>query len=219
MGLDEIFHSLILSGKVFVFDLILFMSLGLFISYILAFKSFKFKLILDLFVTLPLIFPPMATGFILLYILGKNSPVGGFLSEFNISFIFDIKGLILAGFIAAIPLFVKPMQVAFENIPNSLIEVSKSFGKSDFEIFAFVILPLCRKNLISALIIAGARSIGEVGISLLLGGNIIGKTDTISLAIYNAVFDGDTKTALVLSGILVFLSVVFYTFVYFLNKK
>lgn len=174
---------------------------------------------LELLVTLPLIFPPMATGFLLLYILGKNGFLGRYFNALDIHFVFDIKGLVLAGFISGLPLMVKPLQSVFETFPKSLIEAAEICGKSKFQTALFVIFPNCIKTIIATLIIACARAVGEVGISLMLGGNIIGKTDTISLAIYNAVYDGQHEKALFFSIFLISISGILFFIISRLSGK
>ncbi|MFV0481676.1 MAG: molybdate ABC transporter permease subunit, partial [Campylobacteraceae bacterium] len=158
-------------------------------------------------------------GFFLLLLLGRNSIIGQFLAQFNISFIFTFEGIVLAGFIAGLPLMVKPLQSAIELFPQEIKEASYVSGKSYTYTFLFVVLPIIKKSLMASLLIATARALGEVGVTLILGGNLIGKTDTISLAIYNAVFDGDYNLALILSGILTVTSFVFFISLHFLNKK
>ena len=100
------------------------------------------------------------------------------------------------------PLIVKPVQSAIESSAVNIREASYTLGKSEWETVIRVILPTIKKSLIAGLILAFGRSLGEVGITLMLGGNIIGRTDTISLAIYNAVFDGEFQVAVLMSVIL-----------------
>ena len=103
-------------------------------------------------------------------------------------------------------------------MPKSLIEAGQSLGKNRFEIAVFILIPNVFKSVVSALVLALARGLGEVGITLMLGGNIVGKTDTVSLAIYNAVYDGENGRALILSVILVVLSLVLFGFINFLER-
>ena len=164
----------------------------------------------------PLIFPPIATGFLLLYILGRNGALG---KALNLQIVFSFSALVIASFLAGLPLFVKPVQSALESLPKSLIEASQSLGKNRLEIALFILIPNVFKSVVSALVLALARGLGEVGITLMLGGNIVGKTDTVSLAIYNAVYDGENERALILSLILVVLSIFMFGFINFLDRK
>lgn len=219
MDYSQLLNPLILSGKILCVNLILFLFLGTYLAYLLSNEKLKFKWLINTIVTLPLIFPPIAIGFFLLLILGKNGYIGSFFYKFDISFIFSFPSLVLAGFIAGLPLMVKPLQSAIEHFPKQIIEASYISGKTKIKTLFFIVLPSIKKSLFAALLIACARALGEVGITLMLGGNIIGKTDTISLAIYNAVFDGEYNLALILSGILVLISFIFFIALHFLQKE
>lgn len=219
MDLALISTPFLLSLKTINVSAILFIFIGIPIAYLLAKKNLKFKWLLNTIVTLPLIFPPIAVGFFLLLILGRNGFIGKFFYEFDISLIFSFSGIVIAAFIAGLPLMVKPLQAGIELFPSATKEASYISGKSEIKTFIFVVLPNIKNTLIVALLISTARALGEFGITLMLGGNIIGKTDTISLAIYNAVFDGDYNLAMILSGILVFISVLFFIALNFFEKR
>ena len=154
-----------------------------------------------------------------LLLLGKKGLIGSYFYTFDIRFIFEFKGLVIAGFIAGLPLMVKPLQSAIEAFPKTITEAAYTSGKSKLQTFIWVILPCIKSSVIATLLIASARALGEVGITLMLGGNIIGKTDTISLAIYNAVFDGDYDLALVLCSVLIFISVIVFIGLHYFQKK
>lgn len=217
--LQSIIEPTLLTFKTVGVSLLLFIVIGVPISYILSFKKLPFRFILDTLVTLPLIFPPIAVGFFLLLLLGKNGFIGKFFETFNVSFVFSFSGLVIAGFVAGLPLMVKPLQSAIELFPKAIKEASYLSGKGKFMTLLLIILPSIKKSLLACLIIASARAMGEVGITLMLGGNIIGKTDTISLAIYNAVFDGEHELAMVLSGVLVIISLIFFLGLHFLQRE
>ena len=114
---------------------------------------------------------------------------------------------------------VKPIQASIELFPKDIKEASYISGKSQIKTFFYIVMPNIKNSLIVALLISTARALGEVGITLMLGGNIIGKTDTISLAIYNAVFDGNYNLAMILSGILVIISLLFFVALNFFEKR
>lgn len=217
--LYQIIEPTILSIKTVGVSFVAFVFVGIPLAYFLSIKKLQFRWLLDTVVTLPLIFPPIAVGFFLLLLLGKKSFIGSFFAKFDISFIFTFEGLVIAGFVSGLPLMVKPLQSAIESFPKSIKEASYLSGKGSFFTLIFVILPVIKKSLFACLIIASARAMGEVGITLMLGGNIIGKTDTISLAIYNAVFDGEHNLAMLLSGILVIVSLSFFIILNFLQKE
>ena len=214
--LSWLFDPLVLSIKVILCQGALLIVFGLALAYYLAFGKAKFKAILEMIVTFPLIFPPIATGFLLLYLLGKNGIVG---KALNLEIIFSFKALVLAAFIASLPLFVKPVASALGSLSKSLSEAAYSLGKDKFQTAIFVLFPCVAKSVAAAFILAISRGLGEVGITLILGGNIIGKTDTISLAIYNAVYDGKSDEALVLSLVLVVLSFILFGIINLLDKS
>ena len=214
--LSWLFDPLFLSIKVVLCQGALLIIFGLALAYYLAFGKAKFKAILEMIVTFPLIFPPIATGFLLLYLLGKNGIVG---KTLNLEIIFSFKALVLAAFIASLPLFVKPVASALGSLSKSLSEAAYSLGKDKFQTAIFVLFPCVAKSVAAAFILAISRGLGEVGITLILGGNIIGKTDTISLAIYNAVYDGKSDEALVLSLVLVVLSFILFGIINLLDKS
>lgn len=216
---SEIIHPIVLSFKTVGVNVFLFLIFGIPLAYLLSKKDLKLKWLLEVIVTLPLVFPPIAVGFFLLMLLGRDGVIGSFFSSYNISFIFSFSGIVLAGFIAGLPLMVKPLQTAIQQFPNVIKEAAFISGKSQTKTLFFVILPTIKKSLIAALLIASARALGEVGITLILGGNIIGKTDTISLAIFNAVFDGEYEVAMVFSTILVAISLILFISLHFLEKK
>ncbi|WP_149710644.1 molybdate ABC transporter permease subunit [Campylobacter concisus] len=214
--LSWLFDPLFLSIKVVLCQGALLIIFGLALAYYLAFGKAKFKAILEMIVTFPLIFPPIATGFLLLYLLGKNGIVG---KALNLEIIFSFKALVLAAFIASLPLFVKPVASALGSLSKSLSEAAYSLGKDKFQTAIFVLFPCVAKSVAAAFILAISRGLGEVGITLILGGNIIGKTDTISLAIYNAVYDGKSDEALILSLVLVVLSFILFGIINLLDKS
>ena len=214
--LSWLFDPLFLSVKVVLCQGALLIIFGLALAYYLAFGKAKFKAILEMIVTFPLIFPPIATGFLLLYLLGKNGIVG---KALNLEIIFSFKALVLAAFIASLPLFVKPVASALGSLSRSLSEAAYSLGKDKFQTAIFVLFPCVAKSVAAAFILAISRGLGEVGITLILGGNIIGKTDTISLAIYNAVYDGKSDEALALSLVLIVLSFILFGIINLLDKS
>ncbi|AXH13268.1 molybdate ABC transporter permease subunit [Halarcobacter bivalviorum] len=216
---EYIWHPLLLSAKTIGVSVVLLLLIGTPLAYFLAKEKLKFKWLLDTIVTLPLIFPPIAVGFFLLLLLGRNGFIGSFFQSFDISIIFSFTGLVIASFIAGLPLMVKPLQASIEQFPTQIKEASFLSGKSELKTFLFIVLPTIKSSLFVALLISAARALGEVGITLVLGGNIVGKTDTISLAIYNAVFDGEYDLALALSAILVVISLIFFISLNILQKK
>jgi len=172
---------------------------GVLVAYYLTSGRGPARSATDFLVTLPLVFPPIATGFLLLLVLGRTGPVGSVL-PFQV--IFTFPGVVLASFVSGLPLMVKPVEAALRGDVQKLAEVSSVLGKTRWQTFWRVLLPNIKRNVAAGWFLALGRSLGEVGITLMLGGNIIGKTNTLSLEIYNAVFSGEFDRALVLSAII-----------------
>jgi molybdate transport system permease protein len=173
---------------------------GILLGYYLTSGKSILRSITDFLVMLPLVFPPIATGFILLMLLGRAGMIGQFLP---VDIVFSFPGVVIAAFVAGLPLMVKPVEAALRSTDlKQLAEISRVLGKTDWQTFWLVLLPNVRRNVAAGWFLALGRSLGEVGITLMLGGNIIGRTNTVSLEIYNAVFSGEFERALVLSVVI-----------------
>ncbi len=176
---------------------------------------------LSFFVTLPLVFPPIALGYILLTLLGKNGPVGIFLENcLGIRVIFSEIGVLLAAFTAGLPLLVRPLSAALKNRNIIMLEeAARVNGCGGLSSFFFVTLPLVRNSLASGLLLGLARASGEVGITMMLGGNISGRTNTLSLEIFNSVSRGDFETASSLCFLLAVFGLILYIMLEKLQRK
>ena len=209
-------HPAWLTVRITLATLVLHFVLGASLGWALAQPRWPGRTLLDIVVTLPLVFPPLALGFLMLLLLGRRSPLGAWLEQtFGLSFVFSIEGVLLASVIAGLPLVVKPIEAAIAHASRGLGEASRTLGRNEWDTFVYVILPNIRGAVIAGLILGTARSLGEVGITLMLGGNIIGKTNTMSLEIYNAVFNGEYPRALALSALLGIASI----FIFFALRK
>jgi molybdate transport system permease protein len=119
-----------------------------------------------------------------------------------VDIIFNFPGVVIASFVSGLPLMVKPVEAALKGDVKKLAEISQVLGKTDWQTFWLVLLPNIRRNVLAGWFLAIGRSLGEVGVTLMLGGNIIGKTNTLSLEIYNAVFSGEFDRAMVLAVVI-----------------
>jgi molybdate transport system permease protein len=199
----NIAFPVIFTAKVASMSLVLHAAFGLLIGYYLGKKNSPVRSVVDTLVTIPLVFPPIALGFLLLLILGKAGLIGRFVGDvFGLQIIFNLWGVVIAAFVAGLPLIVKPVQAAVQSSTASLIEASYTLGKSEAETFIFVVVPTIKKTVAGGLSLALGRSLGEVGLTLMLGGNIVGRTNTLSLEIYNSVFTGEFERAGLLAAIL-----------------
>ncbi|AHF04090.1 molybdate ABC transporter permease [Marichromatium purpuratum 984] len=197
--------ALLLSLRVVAVTLALLLVAGVGLGYLLS-LSFPLRWLLDALVSLPLVFPPIAIGFFLLMLFGRHGVLGAPLyARLGWELVFSFPALVLAAFIAGLPLVVKPVQSAIEGSARALVEASYTLGKGRLETLWRVVIPAVRPSLAAGLTLGAGRAFGEVGITLMLGGNLIGSTETLSLAIYNQVLDGDfacaTRLSLLLGGI------------------
>jgi molybdate transport system permease protein len=155
------------------------------IAHLLARKDFWGKALVDALVHLPLVLPPVVTGYLLLIVFGRNAPVGAFLADnFGIVFAFRWTGAALACGIMGFPLLVRPIRLAIEAIDRKLEDAASTLGASRFWVFASVTLPLAVPGLIAGFVLCFAKALGEFGATITFVSNIPGETQTISAAIY-----------------------------------
>ncbi len=189
-----------LTFSVVGWSMVLQLLIGGGLAWLLARRKFAGRGVLDALVTLPLVFPPIVLGYGLLLLLGRQGWLAQWLPDMlRPDIVFTQTGLVIAAFIAGLPLMVKPAQSAFAGVSPRLREAAATLGHRPWSVFWRVDLPLARRGVAAGLILAGGRGLGEVGLSLMLGGNIGGRTETLSLAIYNHVLDGNLTCANTLS--------------------
>jgi molybdate transport system permease protein len=156
------------------------------IGWLLAKRQFPGKFLIETLVNLPLVLPPVVTGYLLILTFGRQGWIGSFMERaFGIRFIFNWKGAALASAVVAFPLLVRPIRLAFSAIDDRLIQAARTLGATPIDAFWSVILPLARPGILSGSLLAFARSMGEFGATIMLAGNIPGKTQTVSLLIYS----------------------------------
>lgn len=180
--------------------------LGVAAAYWIANSKNKLKGLIDGLFTLPLILPPTVIGFFLLLICGKNGPVGKFLLNFNITLIFSWTATVIAATVVSFPMMYRTSRAAFEQIDINVISAARTLGLSEMKIFFRIALPLAWPGIIGGLVLSFARAMGEFGATLMLAGNIPGRTQTMPLAIFFAVEGGDMKTAMLWVLIIVAIS-------------
>ncbi|MBN1501857.1 MAG: ABC transporter permease subunit [Spirochaetes bacterium] len=188
--------SLMLSLKILLSAVPLLLLSAFLVSYAAVGAGRTVRVMLDFFTNMPLIFPPMATGFLMVHFLGGEGAVG---RMFKFDLMFTRTGLVIAAFIAGFPFIAQCMVNGVDAGLYRLCEASYSLGKGKTVTFFRVVIPSLKRNIISGMLLASARILGEVGMSLMIGGNISGKTNTVSLEIYNAVLDGNNQQAFAFS--------------------
>src|ERR1700690_63554 len=186
---------------------VIILPFGLALAWALARRDWPGKSIVETFVTLPLVLPPVATGLILLKLFGRRGAIGGFLhDQLNLDVIFTWRAVLLALSVMSMPLLVRGARVAFEEVNPRLEQIARTLGAGGLRVFFTVPLPLAARGVIGGMLLAFARALGEFGTTIMVAGNIPGKTSTLSLAIFENVQLGDDPRAFRLLGVSVILA-------------
>jgi molybdate transport system permease protein len=205
----EALSALSLSIRVAVLATALNAALGIPLAYLLARRSFRGKTLVDLLVTLPLVLPPTVTGFYLIVLLGRRGWLGATLyAATGWTVAFTWWAAVIAATVMALPLLVRTARAAIESVDRDLERAAHTLGRSEWKTALEVTLPLARRGILAGLVLAFARALGEFGATLMLAGNIPGRTATVPLAIYTAVQTGESGEALGLVVLLTALSCV-----------
>ena len=194
--MEHAWIALQLSLKVALWATALNLILGVGIGYGLARGRFWGREVLDAALTLPMVMPPTVLGYYLLVILGRKGVVGAWLQDhFGITLIFTWQGAVIAATVVAFPLVFKSARAAFEAVDSQLEQAARVLGVSEIGVFLRVTVPLAWRGILAGLLLAFARAMGEFGATLMVAGSIAGKTQTLSIAVYEAVQAGQDDTA------------------------
>ncbi len=170
---------------------------GTLLAYLISRRQFRGRELLDACCTLPLVLPPTVLGYYLIVVWGRNGWLGHWLQEvWGISLMFTWQGAVLAAALVSFPLVYKAARAAFEDVDHTQENVARTLGLSEEAVFRRVSLPLARGGILAGTMLAFARAMGEFGATLMIAGNLPGKTQTLSLAIYDAVQAGNDTLAL-----------------------
>ncbi|TDQ11274.1 molybdate ABC transporter permease subunit [Pedobacter metabolipauper] len=185
-----------LSIKLALLTTFILLLIGIPIAYWLSRKQTLPKLVIEAFITMPLVLPPSVLGFYLLLAFSANNALGRWLHEhFNVQLVFSFEGLVIASLIYSLPFMISPVKAAFGHLPKSIAEASYTMGKSRMQTFFYVLLPNIRSSVFTAAVLTFAHTLGEFGVVLMIGGNIPGVTKVASIAIYDAVEEMDYAAA------------------------
>ena len=186
---------------------IVILPFGLAAAWLLARHTWPGKSIVETLISLPLVMPPVATGLILLKLFGRRGAVGGFLHDhFNLDVVFTWRGVLVALGVMSLPLLVRSARVAFEEVNPRLEQIGRTLGAGNFRVFCTITLPLASRGIVGGMILAFARALGEFGATIMVAGNIPGRTSTLSLSIYQSVQLGEDAHAFRLLAISVALA-------------
>lgn len=190
---------LTLSLRVAAVSTLIAFVVGLGLAYLLANRSFRGREALDALVTLPLVLPPTVLGYYLLIVVGREGPVGRLYEwVFGEPLVFTWRAAVIASLLHSAPLLVKMSRAALESVDHSFERAARTLGASEWKLFWRVSLPLAWRSIFAATVLAFARSMGDFGITLMIAGNIPGRTQTVAVAIYDAVEAGNGQLARVL---------------------
>ena len=184
--------ALSLSIKVALLSLVVMFPLGLLVGWLLAKRTFPGKAFLNTLVMLPLVLPPIVSGYLLLILLGKHGFIGRFIYQtFGIEIVFSELAVVIAVSVISFPLLVRGIVTGMEAVPVELENAARTLGASPIKVFFTITLPMAHRGVIGGTILGFSKSLGEFGATIMVAGNIPGKTQTMALAIFSAVHLGE----------------------------
>jgi len=211
--------AIIVTIKLALLSTAILILIGTPLAWWLSQTRFKFKVVFEAIIALPLILPPTVLGFYLLVTLGSNGPIGKLLESLGGSSIaFTFSGLVVGSVIYSLPFVVQPLQNSFSLIGRQSLEVAATLGASKLDRFFTVAVPLARSGFITAAVLGFAHTVGEFGVVLMIGGNIPDETGVLSIAIYDHVEAMEYGQAHLLAGGLLITSFLMLIFVYIFNR-
>jgi molybdate transport system permease protein len=197
---------LLISLKVASWVTVLILPPGILLGFLLARGDFRGKSLIETLASLPLVLPPTAVGYLLLRALGRHGPLGEKTLGFDLDLLFTWKGAVLASCVMALPLVVRTARVAFEEVDARLEGIARTLGLGRVRTFVEITLPLARRGLLAAAVLGFSRALGEFGATVIVAGNIPGRTQTLALAIFTDLQTGHDREAMVLVAVTVVLA-------------
>jgi len=193
---SEVLVPLLLTLKVAGWATVLATAGGILMAYLIARVKFVGRELLDAAMTLPMVMPPTVLGYYLLVLVGRRGPIGHWLeTTFGISLVFTWQGAVIAAAVVAFPLVYKAARAAFEGVEHQYEQAARVLGQTEWEVFVRVTLPLAWRGILAGAMLAFARAMGEFGATLMVAGSLPGKTQTLSIAVYEAVQAGKDDVA------------------------
>ncbi len=214
------FSALLITLKLATISTLILLLLGTPLAWWLAHSRWRFKFLIEAVIALPLVLPPTVIGFYLLITLGPNGPIGGMMSYLGLQpLAFTFSGLVIGSVFYSMPFVIQPLQNAFSTIGQRPLEVAATLGASPVDRFFSIALPLARPGFLTATVLGFAHTLGEFGVVLMIGGNIPGSTQVLSIAIYDHVEAMEYTQAHWISGALLIFSFLLLIAVYALNRR
>lgn len=216
---DLFFQTFELSIKLALLTSIILFLIGIPTAYFLNYSRFRFKVVLQAFISMPLVLPPSVLGFYLLLAFSPNYWFGDFLTRFfDIRLAFTFTGILVGSLIYNFPFMINSLQTGFSNLPQSLKDASYTLGKTRFTTLIKVLLPNIKPAILTGICLTFAHTIGEFGVILMIGGNIPGRTRVASIAVYDEVQSLNFNMAHKYSLYLFLFSYIILLFIYSINK-
>jgi molybdate transport system permease protein len=192
------------------------LAVGLGLAYVLANRPFRGRNLVEAAVTLPIVLPPTVLGYYLLIVLGRNSPLGdAYESLFGAPLVFTWQAAVVAACLHSIPLLIRAARAAFESVDHTFENAARSLGATEWRVFWKISLPLARHSIVAAGVFAFARALGDFGVTMMIAGNIPGSTQTMAVAIYDAVQSGQTQVA---NALVIVMSALAFTILWVMNQ-
>ena len=217
---QDFLNTLSLTGRLAGWTTAILFITGFPIAYVLAYKRFPLKALLEALFSMPLVLPPTVLGFYMLVAYSPQNAFGRFMAEhFNTWLAFSFAGVLIASVLFSLPFMIQPLQNGLTSIPKSFRETAYTLGKSEFTTFFRVLIPNMIPSIITAIAMTFAHCIGEFGVVIMVGGNIQGETRVASIAIFDEVQALNYHTANQYSFILFIVSLLIITLIYSINGK
>jgi len=217
---SDFVNTLLLTGRLASCTTLILLILGFPIAYLLAYKSFRLKALVEALISMPMVLPPTVLGFYMLVAYSPQHAFGQFLEQYlNVRLAFSFEGVLLASVIFSLPFMIQPLQNGLTSIPSSYREASRTLGKSEWTTFCRVLVPNMIPSVITAIAMTFAHCIGEFGVVIMVGGNMPGETRVASIAIYDEVQAMNYDTANNYSFVLFLISLIILTLIYSINGK
>jgi len=189
------------SAGMAVLSTVLLLPFGFAMAWLLARKNWPGKSLVETVISLPLVLPPVVTGLLLLQLFGRHGPLGSWWYEkFGWEIIFTWRAVVLALAVMSLPLFVRVARTAIESVDPALEQMARTLGANRWRVLVTITIPLARRGLVAAALLAFARALGEFGATIMVAGNIPGQTTTLAVAIYQNVQVGNDAHAWTLAG-------------------
>jgi len=216
----DFLNTLLLTGKLAGWTTIILFVIGFPLAYLLAYRRFPLKAVVEALISMPLVLPPTVLGFYMLVAYSPQNGFGRFMAEhFNTRLAFSFEGVLIASVLFSLPFMIQPLQNGLMGIPKSYREASYTLGKSEFTTFIRVLIPNMIPSIITAVAMTFAHCIGEFGVVIMVGGNMPGETRVASIAIYDEVQAMNYHAANQYSFILFIISLLILTVIYSINGK